>query len=72
MRNFVGVIKDISENYFVPISNRRLRIRPKLEDRYTYAGAYFSVSGFTLDAQDYAWAHGIYLISFGMNTIFKP
>ena len=72
MRNFVGVMKDISENYFVPMSSRGKRKRPKLEDRYTDAGAYFSVSGFSSDAQDFAWAHGIYLISFGMNTIFRP
>jgi len=72
MRNFVGVMKDISENYFVPRPHRNKRIRPKLEDRYTDAGAYFSVSGFSPKAQDFAWAHGIYLIPFGMNTIFQP
>jgi len=72
MRNFVGVMKDISENYFVPRSYRGKIKRPKLEDRYTDAGAYFSVSGFSPKAQDFAWAHGIYLISFGMNTIFRP
>ena len=71
MRDFVGLMKDISENYFVQSTNGR-RVRPKLEDRYTDAGAYFSVSGFSSDAQDFAWAHGIYLISFGMNTIFRP
>jgi len=72
IRDFVGLMKDISENYFVPISQRGKRIRPKLENRYTDAGAYFSVSGFSSNAQDFAWAHGIYLISFGMNTIFEP
>lgn len=72
IRDFVGVMKDISENYFVPTETRRARTRPKLEDRFTDAGAYFSVSGFSSRAQDYAWAHGIYLISFGMNTIFQP
>ena len=72
MRDFVGLMKDISENYFVPMSSRGKRKRPKLEDRYTDAGAYFSVSGFSSKAQNFAWAHGIYLISFGMNTIFEP
>lgn len=69
VRNFVGVIKDISENYFA--------IRSKIDDkypkeRYTDCGAIFSANTFSEKAQNYAWAQGIYLIPFENNTIFEP
>jgi len=67
IRNFVGVIKDISENYFVEDSrdiNRRM-----LSKRYTDCGAVFSVNGFTKPAQRYAYAQGIFLVSYENNPI---
>jgi len=73
IRNFVGVMKDITENYFVPVNLRNRRYKNNtLDDRYTDCGAFFSVTPFTGDAQNYAWAHGIYLISFDNNRIFQP
>ncbi|WAI01796.1 restriction endonuclease [Methanogenium organophilum] len=59
IRNFVGVLKDISENYFV---NPGLGVNSL--NRYNDAGCFFSATEFTLDAQTYAWAHNIFLISF--------
>lgn len=58
VRSFTGVMKDISENYFVR-GNNYLGNK-----RYTDAGCFFSVENFTLDAQKYAWAHNIFLVSF--------
>jgi hypothetical protein len=59
IRNFVGVIKDISENYFV--TSKKEYSSPF---RYTDAGCIFSASMFTDNAQKYAWAHNIFLFSF--------
>lgn len=73
LRNFVGVLKDISENYFVPIDSEGNRnITDTLKDRYTDCGAYFSATDFTTPAQNYAYAHGIYLITFKLNQILSP
>ncbi|MFI8685872.1 hypothetical protein [Rossellomorea sp. NPDC077527] len=59
VRNYVGVIKDISENYIIGDLGER-----NIPNRYTDMGCYFSASGFTLPAQNYAWAHNIFIISF--------
>jgi hypothetical protein len=56
IRDFVGVIKDISENY-VKRKNSRL-------ERCTDSGCYFSFKGFTKNAQGYAWAQNIFLVPF--------
>jgi hypothetical protein len=59
IRNFVGVIKDISENYFVTTKKEY-----STPFRHTDAGCIFSVSMFTDTAQKYAWAQNIFLFSF--------
>jgi len=59
VRNFVGVIKDISENYVVAKTHKRNSLY-----RYTDAGCIFSASPFVQSAQEYAWAHNIFLVSF--------
>jgi len=56
LRNAVGVLKDVSENWF-SANNSSI---PK--HRYHYQFAIFSASGFTAEAQRYAFAHDIYLI----------
>jgi hypothetical protein len=58
VRNFVGVIKDVSEYYIVNDD--------KTHDsrRFTDVGCIFSSSPFTEDAQNYAWAHSIKLVPF--------
>lgn len=61
VRGFVGMLKDISENYFVDVDN------PDNIDynlRFTDCGAIFSASGFTQEAQNYAFAHGVKLLSY--------
>lgn len=73
IRNFVGVMKDISENYYVPNDIRSNRCSSDvLSNRYTDCGAIFSANPFTSNAQRYAWAHGIYLIPFSKNSILAP
>lgn len=72
LRDFVGVLIDISQNYFVPRSLRSTSQRDLRRERYTDCGAYFSATGFSLPAQDYAWAHGVYLISFSQDPILAP
>lgn len=54
VRNAVGVIHDINQNFY---NKRNVLIK-----RYSYNYAIFSTSGFTSDAEDMAFAHGISLI----------
>lgn len=68
-RNFVGVIKDISENYFVE-DNQDIDKR-MLSKRHTDCGAIFSVNGFTGNAQRYAYAQNIFLVSYENNPIIN-
>jgi hypothetical protein len=67
VRSFVGVIKDISENYIVDMAGNR-----STPHRYTDVGCFFSASPFTKDAQEYAWAHNIFIISFSQISLLKP
>jgi len=69
IRNFVGVIKDISENYFVE-DNQDIDKRMLLK-RHTDCGAIFSVNGFTDNAQRYAYAQNIFLVSYENNPIMN-
>jgi hypothetical protein len=67
LQSFVGVVKDISENYFVKekiSSDERRKFR-----RYIDCGALFSSSDFTDEAQNFALAHGISLVSYKNNPI---
>lgn len=66
IRNFVGVMKDISENYIVYKSGER-----NVAERHNDVGCFFSASSFTIDAQEYAWAHNIFIISFNNNSKLK-
>jgi hypothetical protein len=69
IRNFVGALKDISENYFVEDDEK---IDKKiLSKRYTDCGAIFSTSGFTSKAQRYAYAQNIFLVSYENNPIIE-
>lgn len=58
VRNFVAVIKDISEYYFVNDDGVRNT------QRFTDVGCIFSSTPFTEDAQNFAWAHNIGLVPF--------
>jgi len=69
VRNSVGVLKDINENYFsTKLHNPSSEI--KLQ-RFNYHYAIFSTSGFTDGAQAYAIAHQIFLIQYSKNGILE-
>lgn len=65
IRNAVGTLKDISE-YFVPESNGKPASR-----RYHYQYALFSAKGYTKDAERYAYAQDIYLITLANSNYFQ-
>jgi hypothetical protein len=67
-RNIVGVLKDISENYFT-YERRENTFRGP---RYNYTAAIFSVSGFTLGAVEYAVAHQVFLIQYKDVPAIQP
>lgn len=64
VREFMGVIKDISENYFIEgdysIEN---------QNRYADTGAFFAANGFQLEAEKLAFVHGIKTISYKNNLL---
>lgn len=67
-RNSVGVLKDISENYFT-YSRRDKSFRGP---RYNYTSAIFSTSGFTRGAVEYAIAHQVFLIQYENVPAIQP
>ncbi|NIE66892.1 hypothetical protein [Burkholderia sp. Ax-1719] len=68
-RNAVGVLKDISENFFT-VRTRRGSIFQAV--RYNYAAAIFSTSGFTRGAIEYAIAHQVFLIQYEDVPAIQP
>lgn len=67
-RNCVGVLKDISENYFT-YSGRGNEIRGP---RYNYTAAIFSTSGYTQRAVEYSVAHQVFLIQYENVRAIQP
>ncbi len=59
IRNFFGVVQDISENYVVGKDKER-----NTPHRYLDVGCVFSAGPYSREAQNYAWAHNIFLVSF--------
>lgn len=55
IREYIGVYKDISENYFSPF----MRVRTRFLD----VPIIFSAGGFDEEAEKLSWAHGINLVS---------
>jgi hypothetical protein len=66
LRGAVGVLKDVSEFWVAHAPGR-----PAI-GRYHYQAAIFSSSEFTSDAQDYAFAHDIYLLPLARSSYFAP
>lgn len=60
IREYIGVLKDIQENYFVADDDTI----PLQAPRYTEIGVFFSASGFTDEAVRLAFAHNIKTISY--------
>jgi hypothetical protein len=69
LRSFVGALKDISENYFV--EDKISRAEMLAYQRYTDCGSFFSATGFTIGAQKFALAQGVFLISYDSNPILR-
>lgn len=68
VRNAVGVLKDISENYF-SIASRGSKVKVP---RFNFHSAIFSTSGYTSGAVDYALAHQVFLIQYENVPVIKP
>lgn len=67
IREFIEVIKDIQENYFVADGmNSRDFYARKME-----VGVYFSANGFQEEAEKLAYAHGIKTISYANNYLIN-
>lgn len=69
VRNAVGVLKDITENYFTVPTKRRGVIQVP---RYNYHAAIFSTSGFTSGAVEYSLAHQVFLIQYENVPVIQP
>ncbi len=69
VRNAVGVLKDITENYFTVPSRRGGDLQVV---RYNYHSAIFSTSGFTSGAVEYSIAHQVFLIQYENVPIIQP
>lgn len=68
-RNAVGVLKDITENYFTVPSMRGSNVQVP---RFNYHSAIFSTSGFTSGAVEYSIAHQVFLIQYENVPIIQP
>lgn len=68
VRNAVGVLKDISENYF-SISRDGGDVQVP---RFNYHSAIFSTSGYTSGAISYAIAHQVFLIQYERVPAIEP
>lgn len=67
IREYIGIIKDIQENYFVSdeLNFQNFHMR-KME-----IGVFFSASGFQKEAEKIAYAHGIKTISYKNNYLIN-
>jgi len=61
IREFLGVVKDVSENYFVD------KDHSSDQERFTEVGTYFSANGFQKEAINLGFAHGIRTVSYRTN-----
>jgi|GEM_PF-1067267 hypothetical protein len=66
VREYVGTIKDISENYFIDNLNTI-----ENQSRYTDIGVFFAANGFQVEAERLAFVHGIKTISYNNNAIMN-
>jgi len=66
IREYIGTIKDISENYFIDDINTT-----ENQIRYTDIGVFFAANGFQNQAENLAFAHGIKTISYKNNYIVE-
>lgn len=67
IREYIGVLKDIQENYFVKDGDDI----KNLAKRRIEVGSFFSANGFQAEAEKLAYAHGIRTISYKNNFAVK-
>jgi len=67
IREYIGIIKDIQENYFVGDEDDIFDFYPRKME----IGVYFSANGFQKEAEKLAYAHGIKTISYKNNFIIN-
>lgn len=65
VREYIGVLKDIQENWVVSPGTTSSALRPRLME----VGVFFSASGFEASAEQLAYAHGIKTISYANNHL---
>lgn len=70
-RNAVGVLKDITENYFT-FPSAVAASHDVQAPRFNYHAAVFSTSGYSKGAQRYAIAHQIFLIQYQRIRLLEP
>lgn len=73
IRQYIGVVKDITENYYVPESIKKsntISIFDQSSPRFTDIPMIFSANGFDTHAENLAWAQGINVISHRNIPIF--
>ena len=67
IREYIGVIKDIQENYFVADGANPRDFYPRKME----IGVYFSANGFQEEAEKLAYAHGIKTVSYENNLLIN-
>lgn len=67
IREYIGVIKDIQENYFVADGINPQDFYPRKME----IGVYFSANGFQEEAEKLAYAHGIKTVSYENNYLIN-
>lgn len=67
IREYIGVIKDIQENYFVADGVNPQDFYPRKME----IGVYFSANGFQEEAEKLAYAHGIKTVSYENNLLIN-
>lgn len=67
IRNFIGILRDIQENYFIDDSLTAEMVR----ERRMEIGLFFSVNGFQEEAERLAYSHGIRTISYKNNPVVQ-
>jgi hypothetical protein len=67
VREYIGVIKDIQENYFVADGVNPEDFYPRKME----VGVYFSANGFQAESEKLAYAHGIKTVSYANNYIIN-
>ena len=67
IREYIGVIKDVQENYFVADGMNPRDFYPRKME----IGVYFSANGFQEEAEKLAYAHGIKTVSYENNPLIN-